>query len=254
MPDVLGHVGQELPRSTAISGKPLNHPRVGMRVVCFPRRSARLRPVPMRMDEPSSVVVVRIACMGVEERRLRKREQEGRHGAEMEERTHQYYDCTTENTRGMGPLGRAGSFCSCAPNLPSNGLPRYRWPFPVAGDCLFRGWRCDHGRSLSSCIRRAPLRAIGRPPGPVGSSLRSFSVHEIAPPSTRAGRERETILSVVKCRDFCRDALSKPVAKAESFRPMPPSLVPNKCFPSSNFDQSRSLLPSSCPWLLTEGL
>jgi hypothetical protein len=41
------------------------------------------------MDEPSSMLVVRIASMGVQERRLRKREQKARQGAEMEEGTHQ---------------------------------------------------------------------------------------------------------------------------------------------------------------------
>lgn len=61
----------ELCRSVAVSGKPVDHPGVGGVVVGFPGRSVGIS-LPVGMGESSGVLVVRIARVGVVERRQRK--------------------------------------------------------------------------------------------------------------------------------------------------------------------------------------
>jgi hypothetical protein len=82
-----GQLHNELRRSAAVSGKPVDHPYVGGVVFGFPGRSTRVSP-PVRVREPPGVLVVGIACVRVLEGRLRKRKQQARHYTQMENPSH----------------------------------------------------------------------------------------------------------------------------------------------------------------------
>jgi hypothetical protein len=77
----------ELCRGVSVSGKPVNHPGVGIVVVGVQRTVTRVS-FPVGVREPSGVLVVRIARVGVLERRLPKGEEQARHYAQMEKAAH----------------------------------------------------------------------------------------------------------------------------------------------------------------------
>jgi len=78
----------KLRRSASVSRQPIDHPGVGGVVVALPCRACRIH-FPMRMGEAAGVLVVRITCMSVQERRLRKREHQATGHAEMDQPTYQ---------------------------------------------------------------------------------------------------------------------------------------------------------------------
>jgi hypothetical protein len=73
----------KLRRSASVTRQPVDHPGVGRVVVSLPRTAVMVG-FPMSMGEASGVLVVRIARVGMLERRLRKREQQAGRNAEMD--------------------------------------------------------------------------------------------------------------------------------------------------------------------------
>ena len=68
--DGLGNGDQEFGRTASVSGKPIDHPRVGIMILRFQQRAVRGDGPPVRVCEPSSVLVVRIAWVPVLKWRL----------------------------------------------------------------------------------------------------------------------------------------------------------------------------------------
>ena len=77
----------ELCRRVAISGKPVDHPGVGVMSVGLPRRPVRIG-FPVGVGETAGVLVVRIALVGVLERRLRKGEAQNSRCSKVEASAH----------------------------------------------------------------------------------------------------------------------------------------------------------------------
>lgn len=63
--DGLRESNDEFSRRAPVTGKPIQHPRIGIVVVGFPRRLAGWRAVPVGMHEPLSVLMVRVAAVRV---------------------------------------------------------------------------------------------------------------------------------------------------------------------------------------------
>ncbi|MBI3684767.1 MAG: hypothetical protein HY235_30730 [Acidobacteria bacterium] len=82
--DRLWEGDHELSRSASISSEPIEHPRVGIMVVRLPGTTVSGVGLPVRVDEPLRVLVVRVARVGVLERRLPKGQQQACYYAEME--------------------------------------------------------------------------------------------------------------------------------------------------------------------------
>ena len=139
--DTLGLGDQELDRSASISGKPIDHPRVGIVIVCFPGMTLCGCILPMRVGESFGVLVVRIARVGVLKRRLSERKQQARCDAEMEYATHQNPNCTFElfrqrpyrfASRGLGSADMHESgICYIATAFNESGAGRIGSDLPV---------------------------------------------------------------------------------------------------------------------------
>lgn len=79
-------VGQryhELRRGASVSSEPIDHPGVGIVVVGFQGPAGRVS-LPVGVRQAASVLMVRIARVRVEERRLPKGEEQTGHYAQME--------------------------------------------------------------------------------------------------------------------------------------------------------------------------
>ena len=81
--DSLWKGDHELGWSTPVSCKPIQHPRVGV-MLRYPGTSAGGMALPVRVDEPLCVLVLRIACVSMLERRLDKRKQQAHYHAEVQ--------------------------------------------------------------------------------------------------------------------------------------------------------------------------
>jgi hypothetical protein len=79
----------ELSRSPSISGKPVEHLRIGIAVGRFPRGTLSRVAAPVRMGESLGAHMERITLVDVLEWRLGKRKQEGGCYAQIEYATHQ---------------------------------------------------------------------------------------------------------------------------------------------------------------------
>lgn len=73
-------IGWRLP----VAGKPVQGTGIGVVIARLPRRTPGSMLVPMCVNEPHRMFVIRITLMGVAERSLSKRQQQARDRAEME--------------------------------------------------------------------------------------------------------------------------------------------------------------------------